>query len=342
MLRSEERHQRQHASAPSYSNPHATSRKVVSTFWYIDFVAVIDVFKYRLDIVRQKVKVDNTKEGNNIFFVCPFCHAEYRESEVPRLRQSGGVFLCEQRIRKNKTCDTPLQEYDTSEQQIKARESAERLETEMRPLLELLTACASVTIPKHPLDGADEKTWGDLVPENVDERGVALGADGRAIARPDEDRPDFATQQFDVLMANPTADAAAGPSDTVQQAPVAPEWFRKSDAPAGETQVAVEPAQPVKAAETAAEDDADAMVQSYLQKAGAEHGSDDDADDDLEFEEEAAEPDGETLDPATVTVQVGDKTVPLLEVTNEHTENMTTEQFQEYFSLLKRTNLAAL
>ncbi|KAA8496395.1 General transcription factor IIE subunit 1 [Porphyridium purpureum] len=342
-------------------------RSVTSQFWFVDFQTFLDLVRYRFHFMRLGIKHRIENELEHQKYVCENCARSYTALDVNRLVDfNTGMLVCDKQLGRKRVCRGAVVEEDTQGEEQRARELQNTLESQLRPLVELLEACDGVHVPAHPLEGADEAVWGKYVPETVDGTGRSVnihvsefetyGARPNAVA---------------VELVDSNADQVTAPSQD-SMIPEKPVWFQQEGLAAGgqkpaEVQATMlskkDPAVPSGGAEAAAAGTSgSAYYEAYLrdQQAQQQHEGADTAaavapikGEEEEGEEEfdanfvdvpssiptgldvPSRPQQQQSEQEELFVMVGETKLKLDEITEEHTEKMTPTEYEDYYAKLR-------
>lgn len=332
-----------------------STRTVNTEFWYVPLPEVIDAFIYRVHRISNELDSTIIKSTADRVYVCKRCQYEYSELDAV-----SRMFKCDRYgvpvTRRPTECNGDIVEQDNSAEKKDTESLKRRFETQLKPLRERAEKSAALNIPAHPLQGADEDTWGALVPETIGAKGERVNEDGftPAMAAQMDGLSTGIEKERKPSIIEPT------PEDDDTPIPEKPSWFQ--DVGAGDddndgdwddegTQQTTLQNNAGTAASFGDVEDAKSYYAQFL--AVAEGGNDDageqedkavesgaDIDIDVENEEEMEKRDeiieeenGEPVE--EVIVKVGGRNVKLSEVTEEMQEEMTPDEFQTYFSLAK-------
>lgn len=156
---------------PAKNNTTEYQRAIKATFWYIDYVNLVDIIKYRVDGMRQKV-MERMAEGH-IYqsFQCQKCKEVYSSLDSARLFvPTEGVLRCDNVILRNTLCNGLVEEVELEGQMHTVKELQTRMENELRPILEMVAKAEQETVPVHPLEGLDADQLGTIISEDPNEQ----------------------------------------------------------------------------------------------------------------------------------------------------------------------------
>lgn len=215
-------------------------RAIKATFWYIDYVNLVDMTKYRVDGMRQKVAEMISQGHLHQSFQCQKCKEVYSSLDTARLFvPSQGVLRCDNVILRNTVCNGLVEEVELQGQVASIKELQTRMENELRPILELLAQAEQERVPVHPLEGLDAGQLGTIISENPEEQPSwdtlreELHKNSQASL---EDSKDSAQREQDsqVKVEIVAADDATqqGANDTLEEqqggrSHIAPSWFQE-------------------------------------------------------------------------------------------------------------------
>lgn len=360
LMRNEKRQQKR----INYKDERRPTRMVNTEFWYVPLAEVIDAFTYRVHKLTTEIEARRANESAAQKFLCNRCKSEYDMLDVVNnQRNEREDWICEKMgvrpDRRKLPCGGIIREQDNSGQIKEMERMKQKLDEELRQLRERAAQCSRMEIPAHPLDGADEATWGEIVPETVGIHGEAVNEEG--LSKELSDRLKDPSGRGDAILGIDQPIGMLDPKDD-GVIPEKPGWFTDSSKDADEDDDWVDDPganQNVLDSKTGtaasfAEDDEKQYYERYLQEiAGEQSGTptpkpssaaedganatkdakqreviDVDAD-----EPKPALPAADDDEPEDVIVSVAGKQMMLSEVTEETTEKMTTEEYKAYFAL---------
>lgn len=342
------------------------TRLVNTEFWYVPLAELVDAFVYRVHKLTKDIETRRSNELAAQKYVCERCKSEYQLLEILSEMTPQGDFVCTKMgVRPDKKpfpCGGIIREQDNSKQIKEMERIMQKLHDELHPLRSRADQCSRMEIPAHPLEGADEQTWGELVPETVGVYGEAVDEDGldkelsaklnhekpRGNARPDMES---VVLHVDVKDDTPTPDK--------------PTWFRDANKDAEDaeddwvneqTGGNVLETEKGTGASFFAEEDEKLYYERYLKEiagesAPAEHPGKNTDPNDASQVLEIVDVDSETVVPPenvaqkestiedefdeleNVVVSVAGKQMKLSEVTEEMKEKMTPAEYKAYFAL---------
>lgn len=177
LMKSEKRQQRR----ININDDRRATRTVSTEFWYVPLREVVDAFVYRMHKITSELEAAMVAHGATRTYRCTRCRAPYAEVDlVSRVGDNG--FICDRfgvgTGRRPGLCGGLIEEEDNTVAKKETEALKRRMEVQLKPLRERAEKCMRLTIPAHPLDGADEETWGALVPETIGVHGEKVDEDG--------------------------------------------------------------------------------------------------------------------------------------------------------------------
>ena len=335
-----------------------STRTVSTEFWYVPLPEVIDAFVYRVHRISNELESMIIKSTADRVYVCNRCGYQYAELDAV-----SRMFKCDRygvsMTRRPTECRGDIVEQDNSAEKTDTESLKRRFEEQLKPLRERAEKCAPLNIPAHPLQGADEDTWGALVPETIGAKGERVNEDGftPAIAAQLDGMAGEKEKERRPTIVEPV------PEEDDTPIPEKPSWFQEAGAVDDDNdgdwdEEATQQITLQNTAGTAASfgdlEDAKSYYAQFL--ATTEGGESGTGEQDKNIEE------AETVDPEVsnnaenreevekieevdteenregveeVTVKVAGRSVKLSEVTEDMQEEMTPEEFQTYFALAK-------
>lgn len=345
------------------------TRTVNTEFWYVPLAEIVDAFTFRVHKITKEFEERRTNELARRKYVCSRCRSEYTLLEILSDTTPDGEFVCSKMgvrpDRRPRPCFGIIREEDNKAQIRDTERIMQKLSEELRPLHAKADQCSRVEIPAHPLDGADEQTWGEIVPETVGIYGEAVDEEGldkelsaqlndkgdtKGDAVPGIDRP---------LIMEPNDNGVI---------PERPSWFKDSnkDGDEGDDDWVDEQTENQNlldsktgtAASFFAEEDEKSYYEQYLKEiGGSSAGSlakespslETDGAKSVPMEQSPDRSPGEIKpaspteaapsaqaaedDPEDAVVYVAGKQMKLSEVSEEMTEKMTAEEYKAYYAL---------
>lgn len=222
LMRSDKRQQRR----INYRDERKPSRIVTTEFWYVPLAELIDAFQYRVSIITDQLHQQIQKESEQDRYVCETCGHRYSLVEaVANVDPETGQFICDKMGFHRMPCGGVISEEDNSSK-LKEVESFKALfEEELRPLRALALECSTMKIPSHPLEGADDETWAQYVPETIGVHGEVVDEEGLTseIAAELDGKPE--PDKTGVTLADLGTGEAAVSAGVI---PEKPDWFKDS------------------------------------------------------------------------------------------------------------------
>ena len=334
------------------------TRMVSTEFWYVPLVELIDTFVYRVHRITSEYQEQKRKHTQHAQYICTRCGTKYQLLDiVHQLAPNGVDFQCVKvgafYARPALPCNGIIKEHDNSGMLKQMDQIHKLLQEQLRPLRERAQHCQSLEIPSHPLEGADEQTWGERVPETIGVNGEAVDDEGVKVPLQKKAKLDKPINSFKV------------PDDT--PIPEKPSWFKEStnedeeewddtdqqvlhttngtaavfDGTATEDYYKKYLAEfgnapePEPVTHQAASNGAKAALASAPASAPADVIDIDGGDDLDETDNTGASSRANVPD---VYVSVLGKQVKLSEVTHEMQEKMTADEYKTYYALAKQSN----
>lgn len=341
------------------------TRTVNTEFWYVPLPEVIDAFMFRVHKMTKECDERRSNELARQKYVCPRCKSEYALLEILSEMTPQGDFICTKMgvraDRRPRPCAGIIKEQDNKAQIHETERVMQKLSEELRPLRAKADQCSNMDIPAHPLDGADEKTWGEIVPETVGIHGEAVDEEGlnkelsAKLNRKDGTKPHPMPEIDRPIIVEPKVNVPV---------PDQPLWFNVSnkdaddadddwvDEQGGQNHL---DSKTGTAASFFAEQDEKEYYERYLKEIGKESGGSS-AKESPSPETDAAKPAPEKSspkntkpvaedlpapssapaaedDPEDAIVFVSGNKMKLSEVSEEMTEKMTAEEYKAYYAL---------
>ncbi|NXT71175.1 T2EA factor, partial [Chaetops frenatus] len=110
-------------------------------YYYINYKVLVDVVKYKLDHVRQKIEAYERDSTTRSSFKCPSCSNTYTDLEVNQLFDAfTGTFRCTY-------CNTEVEEDDSAFPKHDARTLLAKLNEQIEPVFVLLRETEDIVLP---------------------------------------------------------------------------------------------------------------------------------------------------------------------------------------------------
>lgn len=208
------------------------TRTVNTEFWYVPLAEIVDVFSYRVHKLSKEFETRRANELAQQKYVCSNCKTAYALLEILSEMTPNGDFICVKMgvrpDRRPRPCGGIIREEDNTTQVRETERIIQKLEKELRPLRARADQCSRMEIPAHPLDGADEKTWGEIVPETVGIHGEAVDEEGldKELSSKLNDKDD---DKGDAIPGLDQSLAIPGPAKDDGVIPERPSWFKDSN-----------------------------------------------------------------------------------------------------------------
>lgn len=329
---------------------------VHTEFWYVPLSEIVDSFVYRVHIISKEVEAKRSTELSAETHKCRKCGQGYLLIDIVG-DMIDGNFVCKKLTREANRrpgpCGGLIEEKDNSSKIKETDRILEKLKEELLPLRTKANECAQLDIPSHPLEGADEKTWGELVPETVGVYGEAVDEDGL-----DKDLSERFNKERKQEIEKKVIEKVVQAKKRRDDAPIPekPSWFKDSNRDGEDAEDDWESQQNTSMLESKtgtaasfAEEDERLYYERYLSElAGTSKSNGKEAnghDEVVIVEPTSAKPipspqqdkipseDVDELD--NVLVSVAGKQMKFSQVTDEMTDDMTAEEYKAYFALAK-------
>ncbi|NXP87312.1 T2EA factor, partial [Passerina amoena] len=109
--------------------------------YYINYKVLVDVVKYKLDRVRQKIEADERDSTTRSSFKCPSCSSTYTDLEVNQLFDAfTGTFRCTY-------CNTEVEEDGSAFPKRDAQTLLAKFNEQIEPLFVLLRETEEIVLP---------------------------------------------------------------------------------------------------------------------------------------------------------------------------------------------------
>lgn len=334
------------------------TRAIQTDYWYVPLAEMVDAFMYRVWRITKELDEKRSNVAERQKYICTRCGAEFQLIDILAGSRPDGQFECTNMNARALPCGGLIREQDNSAQIREMERLRNMIEDELRTLRERADHCSRLEIPRHPLEGADEKTWGEHVPETVGAHGERVDEDGIDLQLKGDHGE--GKNDPDVMVIEPI------PRERKDDAfiPEKPSWFKEGGGEEEEewddTEQHVLDNKAGTAASFAREEDEKAYYDMYVQQIYGTATPSQDADAsktaneaavDLDGEDEVvevvAENEKETTEGAQAEddkqdamVSVAGKMTKLSEVTTEMEEQMTAEEYAAYFALSQPNNSA--
>ncbi|NWS94420.1 T2EA factor, partial [Mionectes macconnelli] len=110
-------------------------------YYYINYKVLVDVVKYKLDHVRQKIEADERDSTSRSSFICPSCSSTYTDLEVNQLFDAfTETFHCTY-------CNTEVEEDASVLLKHDARTLLAKFNEQMEPVFVLLRETEDIVLP---------------------------------------------------------------------------------------------------------------------------------------------------------------------------------------------------
>eukprot|EP00172_Hildenbrandia_rubra_P004113 Plantae.Rhodophyta-Hildenbrandia_rubra.ctg7687.p3 GENE.Plantae.Rhodophyta-Hildenbrandia_rubra.ctg7687~~Plantae.Rhodophyta-Hildenbrandia_rubra.ctg7687.p3 ORF type:complete len:406 (-),score=106.32 Plantae.Rhodophyta-Hildenbrandia_rubra.ctg7687:5611-6828(-) len=329
LVKSEKRQQKK----INYADERQPMRTVHTEFWFVPLVEVLDAFQYRVEIIKRELEEETKLEEAQNEYVCLRCNTTYKLLDILNNMAEDGSFICD-RVDVQMECGGRIVEQENAGKEQESASLKNMFYDQIQPLIVLANSCSKLDIPAHPLNGVDEKTWGDLVPETIGRDGMPTtegGGENEAAGKKKD-------VQYQIDLGIDEQDKAAGEesgkSKDESAVPDKPDWFKETgkeeddDWDAGANVQIPDETQNEKVKE---ELERDAYYQKFVEKNMATAGQETDQQA-LEKERSEEKPGDITKD---VKVTIGGVVYNQDDITEELIAKMTPEEYQEFYNQMR-------
>eukprot|EP01112_Ceratiomyxa_fruticulosa_P008381 TRINITY_DN2172_c0_g2_i1.p1 TRINITY_DN2172_c0_g2~~TRINITY_DN2172_c0_g2_i1.p1 ORF type:complete len:401 (-),score=108.83 TRINITY_DN2172_c0_g2_i1:66-1268(-) len=131
------------------TGPH--QRASAHLFWWIDYKRVIDIVKYKLYILKQRITKQIEKEKEVQMYECPSCNTKFTAYDAASLMGPSGALHCEH-------CNAELQEVTGADTATINHERQMLMATQFKRIIELLKELEGKPMPSFPKPQLAEKS----------------------------------------------------------------------------------------------------------------------------------------------------------------------------------------
>ena len=308
-----------------------TGATITFNYFFIDYKLFVNVVKYKLDHIRNKIEHDEREATNRPSFVCTQCNKRYSDLEIDRLLDpSSGTLTCE-------FCSGPIDEDTTDvEQKQNSRSLLALFNEQMEQIFILLRGCEDIKlapeilepgpamcmkqlVPRSTSSSADAKQgWStkEIVNENLYEHDIKINMGDEKVneeTRKAKETPLWISQST----VGPVSEAGSYPSSSAENA-TPTEISQTANHEIMKDLLAHENKKPkldenVKTLREESSDESDAEFSNVAETSQGEKNTQADSEDDED-----------------ITVKIGDKNYALDDITDEMIEKMTPEEHEAY------------
>jgi len=132
------------------------------TYFHIDYRSIVNIVKYKLHKMQEKIESDERDNSNRASFVCPSCKNAYTDLQVNQLMRPNGTLCCT-------FCDTEVEEDAANGSKTDSRTLLAKYNTQIAPLYELLKESENVEFTPTMID--PEPSYVEALHENGDDDG---------------------------------------------------------------------------------------------------------------------------------------------------------------------------
>ena len=305
-----------------------TGATLTFNYFFIDYKLFVNVVKYKLDHIRNKIEHDEREATNRPSFVCTQCNKRYSDLEIDRLLDpASGNLNCE-------FCSGPIDE-DTTDVELKqnSRSLLALFNEQMEQIFVLLRGCENIKLAPEILEpgpelcmkqlvtrpssssGSTKQGWSTkgLVKENLYEHDIKINMGDEKVSeetKKAKETPLWISQST----VGPLAESGAHPSTSTENAATT-EVLSTANHEIMKDLLAHENKKPKlenKSPPQESSDESDNEFSNVTEKSQAE-------------KDKLAESDDEDI-----TVKIGDKNIALDDITDEMIEKMTPEEHDAY------------
>ncbi|PRP73849.1 transcription factor IIE [Planoprotostelium fungivorum] len=284
---------------------------LITEFWYIDYKRFVDVVKYRIHLMQQRIYEDAGNELRNQRYVCPKCkNAKYTALDAARLMNIElNIFQCEK-------CKSELTEEDNSVRVTMAEEKKSKLMDQLKMIITQLKLVEPMVIPRR--DDPTKITTPETAQERSGTRKTTSQSNRLTVSIDTGNNADGASSEKERASKPGQGTEIIMDEQTSKQKVNLP-WLPTHNKPSA---VAVGEIVPEEAAPKAEEFiNTDAYYHEFMKKNETPASTGANVE---EYEEE--------------TVTVGDRVIPLSEVTQEDIEQMNEAESADYLEKFRRAN----
>ena len=312
-----------------------TGTTTTFNYFFIDYKLFVNVVKYKLDHIRNKIEHDEREATNRPSFVCKQCDKRYSDLEIDRLIDpTTGNLNCE-------FCSGPIDEDLTDVQQKQNSRSLLALfNDQMESVFALLKGCENIKLAPEVLEPSASLCMKQIVPR-LSTAGSAskMGWNSKISSTENLYKQDIKVNMGD--------ERVTEESKAMKETPV---WIKQSTVGPTEDRSGMKPSTSDGASAgvvpTVANHDImkDLLAHESVAKKprlennvkSLDDGSSDESLDEFSTVVETKPSGGtqgaeeDTEEEEEITVKIGDKEIPLDDITDEMIEKMTPEEHDEY------------
>ncbi len=309
-----------------------TGATITFNYFFIDFKLFVNVVKYKLDHIRNKIEHDEREATNRPSFVCTQCNKRYSDLEIDRLLDpSSGNLNCE-------FCGGPIDEDTTDvEQKQNSRSLLALFNEQMEQIFVLLRGCENIKLAPEILEPGPALCMKQLVPRTSASSGgnTKQGWHTKGLVNENLYEHDIKINMGDEKV-----------SEETRKTKETPLWISQSTVgPLGESgaSTSTENVAPTETPQTANHEIMKDLLAHENKKAKLDESvkslpqeSSDESDNEFSNVADTSHGGGEkntqadSEDDEDITVKIGDKNIALDDITDEMIEKMTPEEHEAY------------
>lgn len=308
-----------------------TGATITFNYFFIDYKLFVNVVKYKLDHIRNKIEHDEREATNRPSFVCTQCNKRYSDLEIDRLLDPmSGNLICE-------FCSGPIDEDTTDvEQKQNSRSLLALFNEQMEQIFVLLRGCEDIKLAPEILEPGPELCMKQLVLRTSANSNTKQGWSIKGLVNENLYEHDIKINMGDEV------------SEETRKSKETPLWLSQSTVgplqdSGGHPSTSTENAAPPEIAQTAnheimkdllAHENKKAKLQESVKRLPQE--SSDESDNEFSNVPDTSQAGGEkntqvdSDDDEDITVKIGDKNIALDDITDEMIEKMTPEEHEAY------------
>ena len=311
-----------------------TGATITFNYFFIDYKLFVNVVKYKLHHIRNKIEHDEREATNRPSFVCTQCDKRYSDLEIDRLFDpSSGSLSCE-------FCSGSIKE-DTAdiEQKQNSRSLLAQFNEQMERIFVLLRGCEDIKLAPEVLEPSPELCMKQILPRSTH------GAGGSSTKQGWGTKAQASENLYEHGIKINMGDEKV--SEETRKAKETPLWISQStvgpvEEGGGYSSTSTENAVPSGAPQTANHEIMKDLLAHENKKPkldGVKNLQQESSDEsDTEFSnvpdttqsKEEKNTQGDSEDDEDITVKIGDKNIPLDDITDEMIEKMTPEEHEAY------------
>jgi transcription initiation factor TFIIE subunit alpha len=306
-----------------------TGLTLTFNYYFIDYKLFVNVVKYKLDHIRNKIEHDEREATNRPSFVCTQCDKRYSDLEIDRLLDpSSGELICE-------FCSGPIDE-DTTDVELKqnSRSLLALFNEQMEQIFMLLRGCENIKLAPEILEPGPELCMKQIVPRASSSSGSTKEgwSTTKGLVKENLYEHDIKINMGDEKV-----------SEETRKAKETPLWISQSTVGSsaesgGHPSTSTENVAPTEKVPTANHEIMKDLLaheskKPKLDNKSTPQESSDESDNEFSNVADTSQPGKETQgesDDEDITVKIGDKNIALDDITDEMIDKMTPEEHEAY------------